>query len=1244
MATIKSVGLRSRWMRRVSVAAGGIALVVGAAWLLLPGLLAQQIEEKASAALGRTVTVREVEVAPWALAVTLHDLKVSGQEGQAPALAVQRIHLNASMTSLLRWAPVLDALEFEQPVARLQQNELGQWDFEDVLHKLQPTSSPQEDAEPVRLALYNIQIKDGRVELDDQVAGVQHTIEALQLQLPFISTLPSQRAVKVQPQLSMRLNGSQLTSEAVSTPFDTAQRTQAKLKIRQLDLAPYAAYVPADVPVRLQQGVAHAEMLVEFDATHEPVVQLQGSTLEVADLQVQDAQGQALAGWSNLTVRLGDTRPLQRQVRLDAVSLQEPFGHLHRRANGDWLPVVATKVVDRPASPLVERDASPLEASLKQEVHTEAANDSLKKIAANAEWAVLIDQFDVKHGWVDWRDDAAGGESAKLRADALQLQARNLAWPMNDAAQWSFSAQLQGVDRVARGAVRGSGQGGMSAGFASLVVEKLDAQALQAYAKQWVRLSVGGLASLNAGIAWQQGRLHVIVPEIAVEAVALGVQTAPQLSWTGLQVRNLSLDTDTQQVKVEHVALEAPKAQVQRDAQGRWMFEQWLQPVVGAPAKGKETVVSASGKPWQVLVEAVELSAGQVELRDAALSEQPLMVRLSDVQLRMQNVDSSKGTAQAQLSARMAERTRRGGWGKPGALSYRGTLQLDPLMAQGKVQIQALPLQAFEPYMAPYMNVRLLRAFASFDGDVQFAQKPKGPSLRLKGQGAIADVHVQTVGGDAQAAKAVQGAAAAASLRAEDLLRWKQLRLQGIDLELQPAQPLHLQVRSTELQDFYARVVVLPEGRLNLQNLLKGAGDQAAVPADEQGDEAAIAVEVVDGEERGEPSARIDMGPITLRDGVIKFSDYFIQPNYTADLTALSGSLDAFSSQSAAQGEAPALAHMTLTGIAQGTAQLLVEGQINPLAQPLALDVRAQVKGLDLSPLTPYSVKYAGHGIEKGKLSMDVHYEVQPDGQLTASNQLVLNQLTFTDPVEGAPASLPVRLAVALLADRNGDIDLDLPISGSLNDPQFRIAPLVFKIIGNIIRKAITAPFSLLTGAFASDDENSDIAFEAGRVRLDEQAQGKLQELAKAMNSKPQLKLTLIGQANSAAELEGWKQSQLDRWVEGEAAAEGEKAKRSEKQKLVALKKAYRNTVQERPRNMLGLAKDLSPAEMEALILKDMVVPAATWQDLAAMRAQVVRDYLLSQGVDSQSIFLGSVRSGSENTESPSVLLNISVQ
>lgn len=282
----------------------------------------------------------------------------------------------------------------------------------------------------------------------------------------------------------------------------------------------------------------------------------------------------------------------------------------------------------------------------------------------------------------------------------------------------------------------------------------------------------------------------------------------------------------------------------------------------------------------------------------------------------------------------------------------------------------------------------------------------------------------------------------------------------------------------------------------------------------------------------------IQIGPISLVQGKVFFSDRFVKPNYSANLTELTGKLSAFTSKPV-QGQ-PEMADLELRGKAEGTASLEILGKLNPLAQPLALDIKGKVRDLELPPLSPYAVKYAGYGIERGKLSVDVAYLIKPDGQLTASNQVVLNQLAFGDKVEGAPDGLPVKLAVALLADRNGVIDIDLPVSGSLNDPQFRLGPLIFKVIVNLIGKALTAPFSLLASAMGGGgDELSQVPFANGSAVVAPQAATGLEKVAKALTDRPMLKMTVVGTANLEVEREAFKRRRLQELLEVEKRRAG---------------------------------------------------------------------------------------------------------
>jgi hypothetical protein len=384
----------------------------------------------------------------------------------------------------------------------------------------------------------------------------------------------------------------------------------------------------------------------------------------------------------------------------------------------------------------------------------------------------------------------------------------------------------------------------------------------------------------------------------------------------------------------------------------------------------------------------------------------------------------------------------------------------------------------------------------------------------------------------------------------------------------------------------------------------------------------------------------INFGPMSLVNGKIDFSDLFIKPNYSADLTELTGKLSAFSSKP--QGDKPALADLELRGKAQQTASLEITGKLNPLVKPLELDITARMKELDLPPLSPYTVRFAGHGIERGKLSMDVNYKIAPDGTLTATNKLVLNQLQFGEPVEGAPASLPVRLAVALLADRNGVIDIDLPLRGSINDPQFSIGPLILKAIVNLLAKAVTAPFALLTGGFGGGGgDSSTIAFAPGSAALSKEAKDNLDKVAKALNDRPGLQMTVVGTASLDKERDAYQRQRLREMTQaekrrvairaGKDAAEVAPVTDAEYPELLTA--VYKRSEVTKPRNVVGLAKDLPVKDMEDLLLASIPVDEESMRQLAVARGAAARDYLLEQKLPTERLFLGAVRTKAEGAD-----------
>jgi hypothetical protein len=281
---------------------------------------------------------------------------------------------------------------------------------------------------------------------------------------------------------------------------------------------------------------------------------------------------------------------------------------------------------------------------------------------------------------------------------------------------------------------------------------------------------------------------------------------------------------------------------------------------------------------------------------------------------------------------------------------------------------------------------------------------------------------------------------------------------------------------------------------------------------------------------------------------------------------------------------------------------------------------------------SPYSGKYAGYAIEKGKLSLNVAYKLE-NNQLAAENHLFIDQFTFGEKVESPDATkLPVNLAISLLKNNRGEIDLNLPISGSLDDPQFSIGGLVIKVIVNLFVKAVTSPFALLGSMFGSGEELSNVEFAAGRASLSDASTKKLEALAKALNERNALKLEITGRADPEADKEGVKQVAIERAMKAEKLKDLKKGGEGQslddieiapEETKTYLTRAYKEAKFPKPRNLVGLQKDLPVDEMEKLMLTNLPATADDIRDLATRRAEAVQGWLVEQGkVAPERVFL----------------------
>jgi hypothetical protein len=564
---------------------------------------------------------------------------------------------------------------------------------------------------------------------------------------------------------------------------------------------------------------------------------------------------------------------------------------------------------------------------------------------------------------------------------------------------------------------------------------------------------------------------------------------------------------------------------------------------------------------------------------------------------------------------------------------------------------------------------------------VSVRQLPAGLDIAAAGDVLLGDVHIATL---------PDRGSPASTANTDELLSWQSLTLKGLKATVRPKSKPRIDIAEAALNDFYSRLVITEQGRLNLQDITgapagpsaaaSGVGTDAKPDADakkttSKGVTSAQVTTPAPAASAGSaPASADDAMPVDIRiastklnNGKVDFADHFVRPNYSAALTDLNGQLGAFSSTSRD------MATIEVRGRAEGTALLEITGLVNPTVKPLALDIRAKATDLELAPLSPYAGKYAGYAIERGKLSMDVAYKIDASGKLDAQNQVILNQLTFGDKIESKDATnLPVLLAVALLKDRNGVIDINLPVSGSLSDPKFSVGGIIWRVIVNLLTKAITSPFSLLAGGGGGDDL-SLVEFRPGTTTIAPSGASAIDKVAKALTERPALKMTVTGAADPASEHDAFQNAAIDARLlsekRREALRSGESASAVDAdataptaanaasapptlgadERLRLLKQVYKETdIPNKPRNLVGMQKDISAPEMETALKSRTLVSEEAMRDLALKRGIAVRDALIAKGLPSDRLFLAAPKlrvSGEDDAAwTPRVQLTLSTK
>ncbi len=1267
-----------RWLRRGAWGVALLVLLLVVAWMAVPALLKWQLPLRASEALGRPVTLGDASFRPWSLELTLRDLTVAGlPQAKAPLLQAAQLHVNLSAASIFKRAPVVEALELDGLRLNLARTSEGHYDIDDLIARFTPAPDAKPAGEPTRFALYNLQVRDAQVRFDDRPVGRVQQLESLTLALPFVSNLPAEVDIKVEPRLAFKLNGTPFDSGAQATPFAQTRAGDIKLAFTDLDLAPYLGYLPATLPVRLAAGRVSADLALRFalPPSGAPTLALKG-TLGAKQVSVRDAGGAPLLGWAAMALGLRDVQPLARRLAFETLTVTGLQLDARRDADG---AINLLRLAPPSSAASQSKESATVPASAASAPSATAANG----------WQASLESLALTDARVLW-SDAAVKPAVALQLDDLAVAAKPLQWPMVRPVPVTIKGTLRSQAPSAPPLAEFSAEGPVTDHDARLGVRLtgVSLAAFSPYLSPSLVPTLAGQLAAQAQLDWSGAadapRLALTLDSLALDDLRVHEPSAAKnvdaLALKQFTLADVKLDLLARTVIVGQLKLMQPSVQLVRDSAGRLNVQGWATGSDKPAAKAKVPTAAPAVPAWNVQLKDFVLEDGQLRFVDSiarAGTREPVRLELSNLRLALQGLawhgDKPEPPAAVQFSARLGapnrERQR-----TPGSIDYKGRVGMQPLLAAGNLKVERLPVHLFAPYFADKVQLSLLRAEAGYTGNVNLRGLPAGLDLNAAGDVRLGDVHIASL---------PEPGSAATLANTDELLSWQLLALKRVKVAIKPRARPQVEIGEAALTDFYSRLVITDQGRFNLQDVtadrapapvpLGGAAPPQARAADDSqlaasgaaaalaavasapAPAAPIAASAASAPAANELPLDLRIGATQLTNGRVDFTDRFVRPNYSAALTELNGQLGAFSSGSRE------MATLALRGRAAGTAQLEISGQLNPTAKPLALDIRARATDLELAPLSPYAGKYAGYAIERGKLSMDVAYKIDADGKLDAKNQVVLNQLTFGEKIESKDATkLPVLLAVALLKDRNGVIDINLPVSGSVNDPKFSVGAIIWKVIVNILTKAITAPFSLLAGGGGADDL-STVEFKPGTAQVASAGVEAIDKVAKALIDKPALKMTVTGAADAAAERDAFQAAAVEARLLVEQKREGVRAGEPASAASAAsapptwgaderarlLKQVYKETdLPNKPRNALGFARDISGPEMEALLKARVPVNDEALRALALQRGIAVRDALLAKGLPSERLFLAApkLRAAGEDTApwSPRVQLTLS--
>lgn len=845
-----------------------------------------------------------------------------------------------------------------------------------------------------------------------------------------------------------------------------------------------------------------------------------------------------------------------------------------------------------------------------------------EKPAKDEPFALSIGRLQLIEGSVRFADQRPA-EPIDFLLDSLNFELLNFATRSDDAADAVLvatgpsGARVDWNGQINLAPISSSGR---------LKVSNLQLKDFWPYARDAVSLQLkeGQLSFAGDYRLDLTERTDLLLSNLSAELAPFNLDTPdgqPLIRLENLELSETSLDLAKQQVTIGKVSSRALETWVTRERDGELNWQRLLeqQSAVkdeagqepGSAQQAPRSTTNISGEQtanaWQVQLRNAQLRGYQIHLSDQVPSAE-VALELGPLDLDLSDFDS-RGTSpfKIQLNSQV---------GNQGAVSAIGQLQLQPATGQLSIDTQDIDLRIAQSYLTPLVHLELRSGMLA--SQLQLALTGTEPLVfEITGDAQVTQLHTLD------------------TINNRDFVKWERLELEGLRYE----HPAMLQIQQVDLNRPYARFIINPDLTTNINDLLVEKSP-AAVSQTRSG----VATDI----DQQADAMGIRIGGVNIKNGSANFSDLSLRPPFITAVEELNGLIGTINNQ------AQQSATVDVTGKVDRYAPVSIKGGLTPFDPMQSLDIATRFRQVELTTLSPYSGKFAGYRIRKGRMDLDLHYRIE-QGKLNAENKVVLQQLQLGEQVDSPEAvDLPVRLAVALLKDSRGTISLELPVQGDLNNPQFDVMPIVWQTLRNLVTRAVKAPFKFLASIGGGEKSDlSQVHFAPGSSELDEQMRANLDTLARALQERPVLRLEVEGQSSPTADgpllAEQWLQREYQQtWYKvlqrrgDKVPADAAQLEIGEEEKAAMLEGIYRSRLgQQPPAQWNELDEQARSEKLREAVLASRADSTALLRRLSRARAASIKDYLVdASGLDDSRVYLldTGITQAVDDGQVPSVL------